>query len=153
MPGYYYHCTTVAGYNAIISDGYIRPQDGNTYKGKIFLANNDQFARRVTFIKHAQFEQQTLVVFKIPKYCLKQRYLSDGSRHTGLNAPGDRTYTYSQPIAITDDVLMAAEPYALCLPEGVSIARDGKKTGLAFTPEAAKRFGIEHNLEYNAQSA
>lgn len=143
MPGYYYHGTTVEGYKAIMRDGYIKPQDGNTYKGKIFLANNDLFARRVTFIKHAQVQGETLVVFKIPKYCLKKRYLNDGSRHTSLMDPGDRTYTYSQPIPITDDVLWGATPFTLRLPEGVSIIREGKKTGLVFTPEAAERFGIE----------
>lgn len=145
MPSHYYHGTTVEGYNAIMRDGYIRPQNGNTYENKIFLAGNDKYARRVTFIKHAKHQGETIVVFKIPKYLLKKKYITDGSKHTSnMLSWGDKTYCYSQPIQITDDILVGSAPFTLNLPEGVNIFRDGKSTGFTFTKEAAiKYFGEE----------
>jgi hypothetical protein len=143
MPSHYYHGTTVEGYNAIMRDGYIRPQSGNTYQNKIFLAGNDKYARRVTFIKHAKQQGETIVVFKIPKYLLKKKYISDGSKHISYNLSfGDKTYCYSQPIEITDDILVGSAPFTLNLPEGVDIVRVGKSTGISFTKEAAEQFLI-----------
>jgi len=141
MPNHYYHGTTVEGYNAIMRDGCIRPQTGNTYQNKIFLAGNDQYARRVTFIKHAKQQGETIVVFKIPKYLLKKKYITDGSKHTSITLSfGDKTYCYSQPIEIIDDILVGHAPYTMNLPEGVEIVRVGKSTGLSFTKEAAQNW-------------
>lgn len=138
MPKYFYHGTTLAGYRAIQEDGYIRPSTGNTYKNKIFLAGNDAYARRVTFIKHAQAQGETIVVYKIPKYLLKKNNLSDGSAHISNQLSlGDKTWCYNKSIKLTDDIMVGSEPYFLNLPEGVSIHRDGKKTGFSFTKEAA----------------
>lgn len=144
MPKYFYHGTTLEGYRAIQADGFIRPQSGNTYTNQVFLSGNDAYARRVTFIKHSQQQGETIVVFKIPKYVLKKKFLSDGSKHiSNMLSFGDKTWCYSQPIKITDEILVGAAPYTLNLPEGVSIQRDGKKTGLSFTKEAAEYWGIE----------
>lgn len=146
MPKYFYHGTTLEGYRAIQADGFIRPQTGNTYTNKVFLAGNDAYARRVTFIKHAQTQGETIVVFKIPKYVLKKKFLSDGSKHiSNMLSFGDKTWCYSQPIEITNDILVWTEPYFLNLPEGVSIERDGNTTGISFSKEAALEWGIDPN--------
>jgi hypothetical protein len=145
MPRYFYHGTTKQGYDAIMRDGYIRPSSGCTYTNKVFLAGNDQYARRITFLKHAQAQGETIVVFKIPRHCLKKKFLADGSKHVSRQFSfGDKTWTYNQPIEITDDILVAGASYTLNLPEGVSILRDSSgSTGLSFTHEAAEKFGIE----------
>ena len=148
MPKFFYHGTTLEGYRAIQQDGFIRPQTGNTYTNQIFLAGNDRYARRVTFIKHAQHQGDTIAVFKIPKHLLKKKFLSDGSKHiSNMLSLGDKTWCYSQPIEITEDILVGADPYFLDLPPGVSIHRDGKSTGLSFSEEAAKEWGIDANQQ------
>ena len=53
---------------------------------------------------------------------------------------GDKTWTYSKPIQLTDEIDVASAPYYMNLPEGVSIAREGKGTGFAFTKEAAEQW-------------
>jgi len=145
MSKWFYHGTTLEGYRKIQSDGFIMPQSGNTYKDKIFLADTDAYARRVTFIKHAQNQGDTIVVYKIHRDVLRRKLLADGSRHiSNMLSLGDKTWTYPEPISVFDNkVLVGSAPYFLNLPEGVRIARDGAATGLAFTPEAARQFGVE----------
>ena len=38
------------------------PRTGKTYTNQIFLCDNDAYARRVTFIKHAQEQGDVIVV-------------------------------------------------------------------------------------------
>lgn len=141
MPGYFYHGTTVENYKAIMRDGFIKPQSGNTYKNKIFLANNDLYARRVAFIKHATVQGENIVVFKIPKFCLKKKYLSDGSRHTAMSWHSrDKTWSYGLPIEITNDILVGMAPYTLNLPEGASIVREGHSTAIVMDEDDALAF-------------
>jgi len=145
MSKYYYHGTTLAGHHAIQKTGYIMPQSGKTYTNQVFLCDNDKYARRVTFIKHAQQQGDVIVVYKIHKNNLRKKLLRDGSRHIStMLSFGEPTWCYSQPIDIAGDtVWVGAAPYFLNLPEGVSIARDGPSTGLIFTAEAAQEFGID----------
>ena len=140
MSKWYYHGTTLEGYRQIQRDGFIMPRSGNTYTNKIFLAESDSYARRVTFIKHAQAQGETIVVFKIHKNHLRKKALTSGEKHiSNMLSLGEKTWAYSEPIDIASDlVLVGAAPYVLNLPEGVSIHRDGPSTGLSFTPEAAK---------------
>lgn len=144
MPSYFYHGTTVENYKEIMRDGFIKPQSGNTYKNKIFLAGNDLYARRVAFIKHATMQGQNIVTFKIPKYCLKKKHLSDGSKHTSkMLSFNDKTWAYGLPIEITDDILVGMSPFTLNLPDGVTILRSEHGTALSFTKEAAEELGLE----------
>ena len=142
MAKWFYHGTTLEGYRAIQRDGFIRPQCGNTYQGKIFLAENDSYARRVTFIKHAKVQGEVIVVYKIHRDALRKKLLTDGSKHiSNVLSLGDKTWCYPEPIDINSDkVLVGAAPYVLNLPEGVSIVRDGKSTGFSFTPDAYAKF-------------
>lgn len=148
MPKYFYHGTTLEGYRAIQRDGEIRPSTGNTYTGKIFLAGNDEYARRVTFIKHAKQQGETVVVYKIPSYVLKKKFLTSGDKHISKSLSfGDKTWCYSQSIKITDDILVGSAPYTLNLPNGVSIMREENgSTGLSFTKEAAEYFNIKETV-------
>lgn len=145
MSKWYYHGTTVEGYKQIQKDGFIMPRTGNTYKDKIFLADNDAFARRVTFIKHAQTQGETIVCIKIHRDVLRKKLITDGSKHISkMLSFGDKTYCYSEPIPLYHEkVFVGSAPYVLNLPEGVSIVRNGKSTGLSFTKEAADKFGIK----------
>ena len=145
MTKWFYHGTTWEGYKQIQKTGFIMPSSGNTYTNQIFLADNDAYARRVTFIKHAQEQGEVIVVYKIHRNCLRRKLLRDGSRHISeMLSFGDKTYCYPEPIDITDErVLVGAAPYRLNLPEGVSIVRDGSSTGLSFTPEAYALYHIE----------
>lgn len=145
MPRFFYHGTTQKGYEEIQKTGAIQPQSGNTYTDKIFLSGNDTYARRVTFIKHAQEQGDVIVVYKIPSYKLKKKYLTDGSKHISpMLSFGDKTWCYSKPISVKDDeILVGSAPFFLNLPEGISIYRDGKTTGFTFTEEAAKHFKID----------
>lgn len=138
MNKWFYHGTTLAGYNEIQKTGFILPRTGKTYTNQIFLADNDAFARRVTFIKHAQEQGETIVVYKISRECLRRKLIKDGSRHiSNMLSFGDKTYCYPEPINVMDDrILVGMAPYFLNLPDGVSIVRDGSSTGLSFTPEA-----------------
>jgi hypothetical protein len=142
MSKYFYHGTTLAGYHAIQKSGFIMPQTGKTYTNQIFLCDNDAYARRVTFIKHAQEQGEVIVVYKIHKNNLRRKLLTDGSKHISkMLSFGDATWCYPQPIDISSDtVLVAAAPYHLNLPEGVSIVRDGTSTGLSFSQSAAKEY-------------
>lgn len=145
MSKYYYHGTTLAGYHAIQKAGFILPQSGKTYTNQVFLCDNDAYARRVTFIKHAQEQGEVIVVYKIHKNNLRKKLLKDGSRHiSNMLSLGDPTWCYSEPIDVTSDtVLVGAAPYYLNLPEGVSIVRDGSSTGLSFSQQASEEYGIE----------
>ena len=145
MSKYYYHGTTLAGYHAIQKCGYIMPQSGKTYTNQVFLCENDAYARRVTFIKHAQQQGEVIVVYKIHKNNLRKKLLKDGSRHISRMLSLDNpTWCYPEPIDVTSDtVLVGAAPYYLNLPEGVSIVRDGSSTGLSFSQQAAEEYGIE----------
>jgi hypothetical protein len=145
MSKYYYHGTTLAGHDAIQKTGYIMPQSGRTYTNQIFLCDNDKYARRVTFIKHAQKQGEIIVVYKIHKNNLRKKLLKDGSRHISkMLSFGEPTWCYSEPIDISSDtILVGAAPYYLNLPEGVSIGREGSSTGLIFTAEAAEQFSID----------
>jgi hypothetical protein len=144
MPRYFYHGTTKQGYEAIQKAGYIMPQSGDTYTDKVFLAGNDSYARKITFLKHAEYQGQEIVVYRIPKYVLKKKFLGDGSKHiSNMLTLGDKTWTYSKPIQLTNEIDVASAPYYLHLPEGVSIAREGKGTGFAFTKEAAEKWLTE----------
>jgi hypothetical protein len=126
MPKFFYHGTTYKAYEDIQKSGAIEPQSGNTYTDKIFLSGNDEYARRVTFVKHAQEQGDIIVVYKIPSYKLKKKYLSDGGKHiSSMLSFDDKTWCYSKPISIKDnDVLVGAAPYFLNLPEGVNIYRN-----------------------------
>jgi hypothetical protein len=145
MSKWFYHGTTLEGYHAIQKAGFIMPRSGKTYTDQIFLADNDAYARRITFIKHAQHQNETIVVYKIHRDVLRRKLLKDGSKHiSNMLSFGDKTWCYPEPIDISHDlVLVGAAPYYLNLPEGVSIIRDGKSTGFSFTKEAADQFGIE----------
>jgi len=145
MTKWYYHGTTLKGHHAIQRTGFIMPQSGKTYQNKIFLADNDAYARRITFIKHAEHQGETIVVYKIHKNVLKRKLIADGSKHiSNMISFGDKTLAYAEPIDINQSrVLVDAAPYYLKLPAGVSIFRDGSSTGFTFTPEAAAIYGIE----------
>jgi hypothetical protein len=145
MPKFFYHGTTQEGYDEIMRDGFIEPRSGRTYTDKVFLCGNDSYARRVTFLKHAQQQGETIVVFKIPKYCLKKKYIKDGSKHISDSVSfGCKTWTYCQSIEITDDILVGAASYTMNLPQGVEIVRDSKgSTGFSFTKEAAEQYLLE----------
>jgi hypothetical protein len=149
MTKWFYHGTTLEGHKAIQSTGLILPRSGRTYKDQIFLADNDHYARRVTFIKHAQEQGEVIVVYKIHRDALRRKLLRDGSKHISYNLSwGDSTWCYPEPIDIAHPkVLVAAAPFYLNLPEGVSIVRDGPSTGFSFTKEAAERFGIKEAAE------
>jgi hypothetical protein len=145
MTKWFYHGTTLKGYEAIQKSGFILPSSGNTYKNQIFLCDNDQYARRVTFIKHAQAQGEVIVVYKIHRDCLKRKLIKDGSRHiSSMLSFDDKTYCYPEPIDISHDkVLVGAAPYYLNLPEGVRIVREGKATGFAFdNDEIAEKYGV-----------
>jgi len=150
MTKWFYHGTTLEGYKAIQTDGFIRPQSGKTYQNKIFLADNDHYARRITFIKHAKEQGETIVVFKIHRDALRRKLLTDGSRHiSNMLSFGEKTWCYSEPIDISHDkVLVAAAPFVLNLPEGVSIVRDGHSTGLSFTSEAKKLYFKDADINF-----
>jgi hypothetical protein len=145
MTKWYYHGTTLAGYQAIQQAGSIQPQSGRTYQNQVFLAESDQYARRVTFLKHAQQQGEVIVVYKIHRNNLKRKLLKDGSRHiSNMLSFGEPTWCYPEPIDVfSDTVMVGAAPYYLNLPEGVRIGRDGTSTGLIFTPEAAEQYGID----------
>lgn len=149
MTKYYYHGTTLAGYHAIQRTGFILPQSGKTYTNQVFLCDNDRYARRVTFLKHAQQQGDTIVVYKIHKNNLRKKLLTDGSRHISpMLSFGEPTWCYPEPIDVmSDTVMVGVAPYFLNLPEGVSIGRDGPSTGLIFTAEAAVRFGIDRTAK------
>lgn len=142
MSKYYYHGTTLAGYHAIQKTGFIMPRTGKTYTNQIFLCDNDAYARRVTFIKHAQEQGDVIVVYKIHKNNLRRKLLKDGSKHiSNMLSFGDPTWCYPEPIDVSSDtILVGAAPYYLNLPEGVSIVRDGTSTGLSFSQSAAKEY-------------
>jgi hypothetical protein len=142
MTKWFYHGTTMDAYKLIQKDGFIRPMSGNTYQSKIFLSDNDMDARRMAFIKHAQQQGEMIVVFKIHRDALRRKLITNGEKHTAMSA--GKVYCYSQPIDISHEkVFVAAVPFTLNLPEGVSIVRDGHKTGLSFTPKAAEKFGVK----------
>jgi len=141
MPKYYYHGTTVAGHEAIQKSGCIKTSSGNTYTNKVFLAGNDAYAKRITYLKHSKLPVETVVVYKIPKYLLKKKLLGDGSKHVSKNITfGDKTFTYDADIPLHDDIWIASQQYYLNLPEGVSIVRDGAATGLSFSKEAEEKY-------------
>ena len=146
MPRFFYHGTTRQGYEAIQKDGFIKPSTGNTYESQIFLTNNEQFALRVTHIKHASYNGEELFLYKLPKYLLKKKYLTRGDKHiSNMISLGEKTWCYSEPISIDHPDVLVSDPFpfVLNLPEGVSIHREGKGTGFSFTPEAAEKYGIE----------
>jgi hypothetical protein len=142
MSKWYYHGTTLEGHNQIQKSGFIMPRTGKTYTNQIFLCDNDAYARRVTFIKHAREQGEIIVVYKIHKNNLRRKLLKDGSKHISkMLSFGDPTWCYPEPIDIgSDTVLVGAAPYYLNLPEGVSIVRDGSSTGFSFTKEAAQEY-------------
>jgi hypothetical protein len=142
MSKWFYHGTTLEGYHAIQKAGFIMPRSGKTYTNQIFLCDNDAYARRVTFIKHAQEQGEVIVVYKIHKNNLRRKLLKDGSKHiSNMLSFGDKTWCYSAPIDISSDtVLVGAAPYFINLPHGVSIVRDGSSTGLSLSQAAAKEY-------------
>ena len=142
MSKYYYHGTTLAGYHTIQKTGFIMPRTGKTYTNQIFLCDNDAYARRVTFIKHAQEQGDVIVVYKIHKNNLRKKLLKDGSKHiSNMLSFGEPTWCYPEPIDVSSEtVLVGAAPYYLNLPQGVSIVRDGTSTGLGFSKQAAKEY-------------
>jgi len=135
MPRFFYHATTMENHKSIMDSGYIKPSSGNTYTNQIFLAQNDRDARLSVWLRHLNFQNEQVAVFKIPKYCLKKAFITRGDNHTGLcNGP---VYKYSRPIKIDNEIYTGFVNVNINLPEGVSIARnpDGR-AGFSFTQEA-----------------
>jgi hypothetical protein len=141
---WFYHGTTLENYAKIQADGFLDPTkgNGNLYKNTLFLTNSDKFARVMTAFKHAKYNGQEIVVYKIPGHILDKSCLTTAEGHfsQGLATdPNMVSFKYTKPISI-DDTFVAKAPVNLNLPEGVSIVRDGTKTGLSFTPEAAEQW-------------
>ena len=129
LPKYLYHGTTLERAREIDRLGYIDVASGVTYKNLIFLADNDSYARRVTFIKHAEQQGDVIAVYRIHRSALKRSLVGNGDKHVSPSLSfGDTTYTYPERIAVHQEaVRVGAAPYTLRLPEGVSIVRDPRE--------------------------
>lgn len=149
LPKYLYHGTTLERAQKIDVDGYIEPGSGRTYENLVFFADNDSYARRVAFIKHGKQQGETIVVYRIHRSAFTRSLVGNGDKHISKSLSfGDTTYTYPERIAVHQEaVRVGSAPYTLNLPQGVSIMRDSKgSTGLSFTEQAAKEFGIERGM-------
>lgn len=153
---WFYHGTTLENYTKIQDCGFLDPSksNGNTYKNTLFLTNSDKFARCMTAFKHSEFNGQEVVIYKIPGHILDKKSLSIADKHhtKGMFIAGDNieTFAYTKPIPV-EETLVAKVAVNLNLPEGVSIYRDGPKTGFSFTREAAEKLGIDYDSQLEAQ--
>lgn len=138
MPRFYYHATTMKNYKSIMDSGYIKPSSGNTYTNQIFLAQNDRDARMTVWLRHLNFQNEQVAIFKIPKYCLKKAFIARGDNHTGLcDGP---VYKYSRPIKIDKEIYTGFVNVDITLPEGIEIFRDENgSAGFTVSLEACKK--------------
>ena len=101
----------------------------------------------MTAFKHADYNGQEIVVYKIPGSILDKSCLTTAEGHfnSGLASdPNMLSFKYTKAIPI-DKTFVGKSPVKLNLPEGVGIVRDGTKTGLSITPEAAMALGIDYD--------
>lgn len=146
---WFYHGTTLENYTKIQADGFLDPTkgNGNLYKNTLFLTNSDKFARLMTAFKHADYNGQEIVVYKIPGSILDKSCLTTAEGHFNSGLASDSnmlSFKYTKAIPI-DKTFVGKSPVKLNLPEGVGIVRDGTKTGLSITPEAAMALGIDYD--------